>query len=173
MLAATGTLLAGSRAMGGAASIAGIWQVAPASTKAFTTADPSAPVPPVTTMWRSFNDCIQVSPCRLSAFVAHLWPERRRIAEYDHEQFPEQLADARIGRASGGRPGRGIGQHLIVTAVDGVEVEDAGPPRLQARAALAHGVRIEVVGGVEDQHQPVVRPRPLDRRIVGEGERRA
>src|SRR5215207_4092000 len=50
--------LSGRWPVGGVLSIAGIWQVAPAAMKAFTTADPSAPVPPVTTICRSLSDCI-------------------------------------------------------------------------------------------------------------------
>src|SRR6185369_12792065 len=49
----TETPFFGKRSAGTAVSIAGTWQCAPASTRAFATAEPSAPVPPVMTTWQS------------------------------------------------------------------------------------------------------------------------
>src|SRR5436190_22938678 len=53
MLVVTDTLSFGKRSAGTDVSIAGTWQCAPASTRALATAEPSAPVPPVMTMWLS------------------------------------------------------------------------------------------------------------------------
>src|SRR5947207_6822747 len=102
-------LLSGSRPDGGVLSIAGMWQIAPASMNLSTTAEPSAPVPPVTTTWRSFSVCISTphrSLAPLHAIVAELRAQHRRVAEHDLEQFTEQLADARVVGGARRRPGR-------------------------------------------------------------------
>src|SRR5712672_1148181 len=132
--------------------------------KALTTAAPSAPVPPVTTTWRSCSVCIstpyQALPRQQTGVEADLprlssaklrsalrppsaavqVPQCRRIAEHDLEQFAKELLDARIGRTAGRRPSGGLRHHLIVAAVDGVDIEDTRLARLEAGDAPAHRI---------------------------------
>src|SRR5229473_489520 len=154
--------------------------------KALTTAAPSAPVPPVTTTWRSCSVCIstpyQALPRQQSGVEADLprlssvmlrsalrppstavqVPQCRRIAEHDLEQFPEEPLDARIGRTGSRRPGGGLRHHLVVATVDGVDIEDARLAWLEAGDAPAHRIGAQIEGGIEDQHQAIVGARPFD-----------
>ena len=69
-------LLSGSRPVGAVLSIAGMWHTAPASMNFSTTAEPSAPVPPVTTICRSCSVCIS-TPINLTQDETQEWKRTR------------------------------------------------------------------------------------------------
>src|SRR5580700_1981295 len=74
-------------------------------------------------------------------------PIRPRVGEHDLEQFAEKPVDARIGRTGCLRPGGGFRQHLVVSTVNGKEIEHARPARPGTGRAIAHLIGAEIEGG--------------------------
>src|SRR5260370_42228590 len=56
-------------------------------------------------------------------------PIGRTVREHDLEQFAEKLVYARIGRTGRLRPGGGFRQRLVISTVNGKEIENARPGR--------------------------------------------
>src|SRR5580693_1504425 len=79
-------------------------------------------------------------------------PIRPRVAEHDLEQFAEKPIDAWIGRTARLRPGGGFRQRLVVSTIDGIEIENARLVRPGTGRAIAHLIGAEIGGGIEDQH---------------------
>src|SRR5260370_32769913 len=52
-------------------------------------------------------------------------PIGRTVREHDLEQFAEKLVYARIGRTGRLRPGSGFRQRLVISTVNGKEIENA------------------------------------------------
>src|SRR5207249_9576272 len=82
----TRSCLANGNRAGSGRARAGIWHTAPASTSIWTTAVPSAPVPPVTTAWRFKKSRVSmhwtpsphemiVRPCKVQENPTDLWIE--------------------------------------------------------------------------------------------------